>query len=589
MGQRFSTVYLWAVILVATLTQAIPMPQALPIPENRLAPIQHRLALAGSGGMAVSWNTYTKLDKAEVFYGTKPDQLTNVAGSYDSSTYPSSTTFSNHVKLSGLAPNTVYYYRVSHTLSNAPVMNFTTPPETGKSPLVFAVAIDLGTMGPLGLSETTGEGDGGALLPGERNTIDALAANLGKYSFVWHPGDIGYADYWLKEQVHGYLPEVPVEEGFKVYESILNTFYEQISKVSAYVPYMVGPGNHEANCDNGGVKDKKKGIAYTVDICIPGQTNFSGYQSHWRMPNEESGGFKNMWYSFDYGPVHFVQINTETDFGRGIIAPGEPGGNGKEYAGPFARYADEQQDWLERDLKNVDRCKTPWVIVAGHRPWYAAGKDGCSECQDAFEAVLVNHGVDVVVFGHVHNYQRFDPMKFGEVDPRGLNNPSAPWYLLNGVAGHYDGMDKFEGKKGKQLEKPTGFKVGFDDTYGWSRFIVHNSTHLTHEFVASRNDSVLDKATLFKHRSMPTECSSRAATGLSAMGAENESESDFTSIVDAVRNPDVSDGIDGFDSAHNVVVAKMAKTAQSGGTGRASRQSSPLGMIVAIAAILMLL
>ena len=32
------------------------------------------------------------------------------------------------------------------------------------------------------------------------------------------------------------------------------------------------------------------------------------------MPSRESFGSKNMWYSFNYGPVHFVNINTETDF-----------------------------------------------------------------------------------------------------------------------------------------------------------------------------------------------------------------------------------------------------------------------------------
>lgn len=110
---------------------------------------------------------------------------------------------------------------------------------------------------------------------------------------------------------------------------------------------MVGPGNHEANCDDGKVKDKKW-RKYKVDICMPGQTNFTGYQSHWRMPNDESGGRSNMWYSFDYGMAHFVQLNTETDFGSGIVAPDEPGGESKENSGPFGSYPNEQIDWLEK-------------------------------------------------------------------------------------------------------------------------------------------------------------------------------------------------------------------------------------------------
>ena len=28
--------------------------------------------------------------------------------------------------------------------------------------------------------------------------------------------------------------------------------------------------------------------------------------------------------------------------------------------------------WLENDLRNVDRKKTPWVIIAGHRAMYCS-------------------------------------------------------------------------------------------------------------------------------------------------------------------------------------------------------------------------
>lgn len=82
-------------------------------------------------------------------------------------------------------------------------------------------------------------------------------------------------------------------------------------------------------------------------------------------------------------------------------------------------------------------------------------------------------------------------MKYNEIDPKGLNDPSSPWYLINGAAGHYDGMNQMS-------DLPKGFEFGFDNTYGWSRFTVHNKTHITHEFVASRNNSVMDTATLYK-------------------------------------------------------------------------------------------
>ena len=64
-------------------------------------------------------------------------------------------------------------------------------------------------------------------------------------------------------------------------------------------------------------------------------------------------------YSYDYGLVHFIMMSTEHDMGNGS----------------------KQYTWLENDLKNVNRAKTPWIIIAGHRPMYtsqlAVGKIDC--------------------------------------------------------------------------------------------------------------------------------------------------------------------------------------------------------------------
>lgn len=106
-------------------------------------------------------------------------------------------------------------------------------------------------------------------------------------------GDIAYADYWLKEEIQGFLPNTTIADGYKVYESILNDFYDEISTITTFKPYMVGPGNHESNCDNGGTTDSVRNITYNVSICIPGQINFTGYINHFRMPSNESRGTGN--------------------------------------------------------------------------------------------------------------------------------------------------------------------------------------------------------------------------------------------------------------------------------------------------------
>ena len=50
--------------------------------------------------------------------------------------------------------------------------------------------------------------------------------------------------------------------------------------------------------------------------------------------------------------VHMVMLSTEHSF-----LPGSP-----------------QYQWLANDLKNVDRQKTPFVIVGGHRAMYCSNR-----------------------------------------------------------------------------------------------------------------------------------------------------------------------------------------------------------------------
>ncbi|KAF8134109.1 hypothetical protein K438DRAFT_1997875 [Mycena galopus ATCC 62051] len=133
-----------------------------------------------------------------------------------------------------------------------------------------------------------------------------------------------------------------------------------------------------------------------------------------------AGTLTAFWYSFDYGMTNYLMLDTETDFGNGIII-----------------------DFIERDLAAVDRWVTPWVVAAGHRPYFPSlfcssvfanvmlmrrsGKwygdsGGCTTCQEAFELLLIKHGVDVTYFGQVHNIQRLGPLANNTKEPRGYNN-----------------------------------------------------------------------------------------------------------------------------------------------------------------------
>lgn len=459
------------------------------VPKDPFEPVQIRQAYAGSTGMHLSWNTFKKLPAAPtVHYGLTTTSLTSVSlpQNAESVTYPTSLTYNNHVHIKYLKPNTKYFWKPAFSNATS-IFSFTTAREAGDHTLfTIAVVVDLGLIGPQGLSTTVGAGASNPLKPGEINTIQSLQKHE-SWDFLWHPGDIGYADYWLKEELQGYLPKTSIADGFHVYESLLNQFYDEMTPLTSRKPYMVGPGNHEANCDNGGLH------GYDVKICVPGQTNFTGFRNHFRMPSYESGGLENFWYSFNHGMVHFIQFDTETDLGHGIIGPDQPGGSDAgEDSGPFG-LVDQQINWLINDLKKVDRKKTPWVVAAGHRPWYVSGAI-CAECQKAFESILNQYSVDLIFTGHFHIYERIAPIFNGKIDPNELNNPKFPWYITNGAAGHYDGLDNLHTKLAPFS------RAAFDRHYGWSRLVFHNCSHLTHEFVKSADGSVLDRATLFKDR-----------------------------------------------------------------------------------------
>ncbi|EJU04080.1 Metallo-dependent phosphatase [Dacryopinax primogenitus] len=467
-------------------------------------PLEHRIAYAGARGMFVSWNTFAQLDTPTVWYGCDPFDVTSKATG-NSTIYPTSRTWNHHVKLTDLKPNTKYWYYVSNTncygCSELPMYTFTTAREAGdETPYSAAVAVDLGLMGKDGLSNHVGFGGAANPLgPNDTNTIQSLLMYKDTYDFLAHFGDIAYADYALKESWQGYFGNdslIPNKTSIAtLYESLLEQYYDEMQPISAVKPYMVGPGNHEANCDNGGTTDTVHNISYTVSICVPGQTNFTGYINHFRMPSEESSGNGNFWYSFDHGMVHWVAIDTETDIGQNLTSPDEPGGSENENSGPFGTY-NQQLNWLDQDLASVDRSKTPWIVVGAHRPWYVSAKNRsstiCLDCRHTFEPILIKHNVDLVMHGHVHVYERNQPMKNYNPDPNGLNNPSSPWYIVNGAAGHYDGLDSLNA----QLNNYS--VVATDKVYGWSRLTFHNRTHMTHQFVASKNGTVLDTATLYK-------------------------------------------------------------------------------------------
>jgi len=281
-----------------------------------------------------------------------------------------------------------------------------------------------------------------------------------------------------------------------------------LSAVSKIKPYMVAAGNHEANCINGGYKN------YTESICPVGQTNFTqfinrfgltmptvpgsqvSFAAHGRRTSSKPSGVVRratpaslakppFWYSFDYGLVHILMFDTETDLGVGLIGPDQVGGSQGDFDGPFGSFADQQIDFIVADLASVDRYQTPWVVVAGHRPWYVSDSSPCLVCQQAFEKLFIKYGVDLAVFGHVHNQELIVPIALNVTDPKGWNNPSAPAYIVNGAAGHFEGIDALLSPNPPYVQWAT------DAVYGYTKLLFKSRTELEIQFINSQSGGTL--------------------------------------------------------------------------------------------------
>lgn len=153
---------------------------------------QLRLAYAGDTGMTVSWNTFSKLERPTVLYGRYPWDMNRWASSDVSVTYNTSLTYNNHVRITGLEPDTVYYYLPislwEEDPSTKPFTFRTSRPAGDHTPYSIAVVIDMGTMGPMGLTTSAGTGvsPNTILGPNDNNTIQSLTAVADDFDFILH-------------------------------------------------------------------------------------------------------------------------------------------------------------------------------------------------------------------------------------------------------------------------------------------------------------------------------------------------------------------------------------------------------------------
>jgi uncharacterized protein (TIGR03437 family) len=210
-------------------------------------------------------------------------------------------------------------------------------------------------------------GDSGAGSPEQLE----IARRMSRESpdFILHTGDIGFPNGNYQEFDAYY---------FRVYAPLMRQ-----------VPFFTTPGNHEYWTEGA--------VPYFALHSFPADG----------VPEAERGRY----YSFDWGNVHLISLDSNDALVRAAQGKGA------------------MLEWLEKDLRETRQL---WKIVFAHHPPYSStGRVDTSPTlmRDLVVPILERHGVQLVLGGHEHNYQRTRPIR---------NSPTAEvetTYIVTGGGG----------------------------------------------------------------------------------------------------------------------------------------------------------
>src|SRR5215212_3073924 len=116
-------------------------------------------------------------------------------------------------------------------------------------------------------------------------------------------------------------------------------------------------------------------------------------------------GLTEQYYSFDYQNVHFISLGTE-----------------EEYLDMSNVKAQEQLAFVKSDLEKAStNPNTDWIIPFFHRIMYPSCECGIVDqydhnLMDVYHPIFEKYGVNLVLHGHAHTYERTYPLKFNSED-----------------------------------------------------------------------------------------------------------------------------------------------------------------------------
>jgi 3',5'-cyclic AMP phosphodiesterase CpdA len=363
--------------LAPTAALASPGPTLWSQPGAAGAPDVHGLHLQfgadASREVVVSWSTPQSVPRPRVLFGSAGDgygrevpaqTITYKDGQSGSEVYI------HHARLTGLRPDTQYGYAALHQ-GTTPLPGFFRTAPRGRAPFTFTSFGDQATptMGkqitPAGSTSPIWVNDNlGSPMAGD------TTAGVERIAPLFHlvNGDLCYANL-STDRVRTW-----------------SDWFTNNSRSARFRPWMPAAGNHENELGNGPI-------------------GYGAYQSYFALPAPAGDAeTRGLWYAFTVGSVRVISLNNDD-------VCYQDGGN--SYVRGYSGGA--QKRWLERELAATRANRDiDWVVVVMHQVVISTvdkfnGAD--RGVREEWVPLFDKYGVDLVVCGHEHHYERSYPLR----------------------------------------------------------------------------------------------------------------------------------------------------------------------------------
>ncbi|GIF22362.1 hypothetical protein BJ973_002684 [Actinoplanes tereljensis] len=343
--------------------------QPTKVPGKLVVPFGRHLAWGPNprSQVRVGWQVAHAVKHPFLRFGDAPWNLGHRVGAEiralhsESSTIAATDQYYVHAAIDGLQPGRTYYYAVGHDgydpadLSTfGRIDSFTTAPTRRSVPESFTF---------------TAFGDQGVSYHALGNDGQVAAQDP---VFHLHAGDLCYADSsGLGLPADTYDPRT------------WDQFLAQTEPISASVPWMASLGNHDMEA-------------------LYSENGYGGQLARWDFPDNGPVQSEGV-YSFVYGNVGVISL--------------DPNDVSFEIPANFGYTGGAQTKWLDNRLKWLrDQDDVDFIVVFFHHCAYSTTTAHASEggVRNQWVPLFDKYGVDLVINGHNHIYERADVLQGGK-------------------------------------------------------------------------------------------------------------------------------------------------------------------------------